>query len=209
MRVLLADDHPLVRAGIRALLDADPNTTVVGEFGDGQAALAAIRELVPDIALVDIAMPAMSGIAVLQAIGPDHPTRIVMLSMYDNDEYVFEAIRLGAAGYLVKDSAVEELALALIAVKNGDKYFSPRVSSKLARAALGASRFPVPFLTARQSEVLRLVGLGQSSKEIARTLGLSTKTVETHRAQIMERLNIRDLAGLVRYAIRVGLITSE
>lgn len=208
MRVLLADDHRLIRAGLRALLDARPDVEVLGEYDDGHTAEAAIRRDLPDIALIDIAMPGISGLALLHAIGPAHPTRIVLLSMYDNDEYVLEAIRSGAAGYLVKDSAVEELGLALAAVQSGETYFSPRVSSKLARALAGGAG-PTAALTPRQTEVLRLVALGQSSKEIARALDLSLKTVETHRAQMMDRLDIHDLAGLVRYAVRVGLITNE
>ncbi len=209
MRILLADDHQIVRAGLRLLLDAMPGVDVVAEVDDGAAAVAAIREHLPDIALLDIAMPAMSGLGVLHAIGPAHPTRIVLLSMYDNDEYVLAAIRGGAAGYLLKHSAVSELSLALAAVHQGETYFSPRVSSKIARAMIGGADKSTATLTPRQTEVLRLVAQGQSSKEIARTLDLSLKTVETHRTQLMKRLEIRDLAGLVRYALRVGLITNE
>lgn len=210
MRVLLADDHLLVRAGLRSLLDAMPDVEVVAEVDDGTAAVAAIRQHLPDIALLDIAMPGMTGLAVLHDIGPEHPTRIVLLSMYDNDEYVLAAIRSGAAGYLLKHSAVGELSLALDAVQLGETYFSPRVSSKIARAfAGGADKSGAASLTPRQTEVLRLVVQGQSSKEIARTLDLSLKTVETHRAQLMDRLDIHDLAGLVRYALRVGLIANE
>jgi DNA-binding NarL/FixJ family response regulator len=209
MRVLLADDHLLVRAGLRALLDAMPDVEVVAEVGDGEAAVVAIRELVPDVALVDIAMPGMTGLAVLHDIGPAYPTRILLLSMYDNDEYVLAAIHGGAAGYLLKHSAVGELSLALAAVHQGETYFSPRVSSKIARALVGGADPAGAGLTPRQTEVLRLVALGQSSKEIARTLDLSLKTVETHRAQLMDRLDIHDLASLVRYALRVGLISNE
>lgn len=209
MRVLLAEDHLLVRAGLRALLDAIPEVEVVAEVDDGAAAVAAIREHVPDVALVDIAMPGMTGLAVLHEIGPAHPTRILLLSMYDNDEYVLAAIHGGAAGYLLKHSAVSELSFALAAVHEGETYFSPRVSSKIARAITGGTDAVGAALTPRQTEVLRLVALGLSSKEIARDLDLSLKTVETHRAQLMERLDIRDVAGLVRYALRVGLISNE
>lgn len=209
MRVLLADDHLLVRAGLRALLDAMPDVEVVAEVGDGEAAVVAIRALVPDVALVDIAMPGMTGLAVLHDIGPAYPTRILLLSMYDNDEYVLAAIHGGAAGYLLKHSAVGELSLALAAVHQGETYFSPRVSSKIARALVGGADPAGAGLTPRQTEVLRLVALGQSSKEIARMLDLSLKTVETHRAQLMDRLDIHDLASLVRYALRVGLISNE
>jgi DNA-binding NarL/FixJ family response regulator len=208
MRVLLADDHRLVRAGLRALLDATPDIEVVAEATDGEEAMSLIRQLQPDVALLDIAMPKLSGLAVLhQVTAAGLRTRVLLLSMYDNDEYVAEAIRAGAAGYLVKDAAVEELGLALQALERGDVYLSPAISRKLAQA-FSAGRAS-PGLTGRQTEILRLIAQGNSSKEIARELGLSIKTVETHRTQIMDRLDIRDLAGLVRYAIRSGLIGAD
>ncbi len=210
MRILLADDHKLVRAGLRMLLDAMPDVEVVAEVGDGVQALRLTLELQPDVALLDIAMPELSGLLVLhRVVEAKLKTRVLLLSMYENDEYVMEAVRAGAAGYIVKDAAVEELALALAAVARGDTYLSPSISRKLAQAFNSGEAGAANVLTARQTEVLRLVALGRSSKEIARELELSIKTVETHRAQIMARLDIREVAGLVRYAIRSGLIAAN
>jgi DNA-binding NarL/FixJ family response regulator len=208
MKVLLADDHRLVRAGLRALLDTTPGIEVVAEATDGEEAWRLIQEFKPDAALLDIAMPKSSGLAVLQQVAAAKlPTRVLLLSMYDNDEYVAEAVRAGASGYLIKDAAVEELGLALEALRRGDVYLSPSISRKLAQAFSGGRSSP--GLTARQTQVLRLIALGNSSKEIARELDLSIKTVETHRTQIMDRLEIRDLAGLVRYAVRSGLVDAD
>jgi len=208
MRVLLADDHSLVRAGLRALLNEIPNVDVIAEASDGVQAVQLTRQLRPDIALLDISMPNLSGLAALRQLSGAAPaTRVLLLSMHDDDAYVTEAIHAGAAGYLIKDCAVEELALALHAVARGDCYLSPSVSRKLAQAFKNGGG-SAPVLTPRQIEILRQVAQGASSKEIARALGLSIKTVETHRAQIMERLGIRDVAGLVRYAVRSGLITA-
>ncbi len=211
IRVLLADDHQLVRAGLRLLLAEMKPFEVVAEAGDGLEALRMIELHAPDIALLDVSMPGMSGLAALREVRAKHPqTKVLVLSMYDNQEYVTDAIQSGAAGYLLKDCAVDELARALAAVARGETYLSPSVSRQLARAIAnpggGVADSP---LTPRQEEILRLVAGGRSSKEIAQQLGLSVKTVETHRAQIMDRLAIRDLAGLVRYAVRSGLISSE
>jgi DNA-binding NarL/FixJ family response regulator len=208
MRVLLADDHRLVRAGLRALLDEMPDIDVVAEASDGVQAVLLAGQHQPDIALLDISMPKLGGLAALRQLSGAAPaTRVVMLSMHDDEAHVTEAIRAGAAGYLIKDCAVEELALALHAVARGDCYLSPSVSRQLAQAFKNGAT-AVPVLTGRQTDILRQVARGASSKEIARALSLSIKTIESHRAQIMERLGIRDVAGLVRYAVRSGLITA-
>ncbi len=211
IRVVLADDHQLVRAGLRLLLAGMNQFEVVAEAGDGSEALRLIALHNPSIALLDVSMPGMGGLEALREVRATHPhTKVLLLSMYDNQEYVTDAIQSGAAGYLLKDCAVDELARALAAVARGEIYLSPSVSHQLARAIThpggGVAGSP---LTPRQQEILRLVAGGGSSKEIAQQLGLSVKTVETHRAQIMDRLAIRDLAGLVRYAVRSGLISSE
>lgn len=213
LRVLLADDHHLVRAGLRALLEATPGVSVVAEVGDGAEAVRLTLALVPDIALLDIAMPGLGGLAALRRIKESGvATKVLLLSMYDNEEYVIEAVQSGAAGYIVKDAAVDELARALHAVARGDLYLSPPISRKLVQAFNQGTALAAPakqLLTPRQTEVLGLVALGRSSKLIARDLGLSVKTVETHRAKIMERLDLHDLAALVRYAVRNGLAPKD
>ncbi len=204
--LVLADDHPLVRAGLKTLIESIDHIEVIGEAGDGQLALDLVRDLKPDILLADIGMPRLNGLAVLREVrAACLPVKVLLLTMHDNDEYVAEAVRLGASGYLVKNSALEELSLALKALQDGDIYLSPSVVRKLTQAVQGERT----TLTPRQTDVLRLIARGHSSKEVARTLGVSLKTVETHRSQIMDRLGIRDLAGLVRYAGRIGLITFD
>lgn len=212
IRVLLADDHNLVRAGLRALLEGLPDVQVVAEARDGLEAVRLAVALKPSIALLDISMPGLTGLEALREIRSRSPsTKVVLLSMYDTKEYVTDAIQSGAAGYLIKDAAVDELALALAAVERGDLYLSPSVSRTLAQAYVTRAEpsAEAATLTARQTEVLCLVAKGLTSKEVARDLNLSIKTVETHRAQIMERLGIHDLAGLVRYAIRNSLISDD
>ncbi len=211
LRLLLADDHTLVRAGLRALLDGMDGVTVVAEADNGEQAVALAQALAPDVALLDITMPSLNGLQATERIlAQSPPPRVVILSMHAAEEYVNRALALGVSGYLLKDAATLELQAALEAVSAGQTYLSPRITSQLLESRLktgeGGAR---PGLTARQLEVLRLLALGKSVKEIAYDLQLSAKTVETYRAQIMERLDLHDLASLVRYAIRTGLISAD
>jgi len=206
IRVVLADDHSLVRAGIRALLQAMPGVEVVGEAADGDAALELVRECLPDVVLMDIAMKGTNGLEATARLREMLPSvRVIILSMHATEDYVDQAMRSGASAYMLKDSATLELELALAAVMRGDIYLSPSVSNHVVAGYLAAKRTQENPLTPRQTEILRMLATSASVKEIAFQLKLSVKTVETHRAQIMDRLDIHDLAGLVRYAIRAGL----
>ena len=212
IRVLLADDHSLVRAGIRSLLGAMAEVEVVGEASSGEEALALAARARPDVVLMDIAMKGMTGLEAATALRERLPeVRVVILSMHSGEEYVLQALRAGAAGYLLKDAATGELELALRSVMRGESWFSPAVSRQVVEGYVQrvGGEAAADVLTARQREVLRLVAGGKSTKEIAYDLNLSVKTVETHRAQIMERLGIRDVAGLVRYALRTGLVPPD
>jgi DNA-binding NarL/FixJ family response regulator len=217
MRVFLADDHTLVRKGIVALVSAIPGVEIVGEAADGQQALALILETRPDIALVDVSMPGLNGLDLAARVAREVPqTRMAILSMHGTPAHVAQALRAGVRGYVLKDAVAEELPLMLNAVMRGETYLSPAISKHVVDGFLGrggapsASEGPAPdVLTPRQREILQLVAEGQSTKDVARILDLSVKTVEAHRGQIMERLEIHDLAGLVRYAIRTGLVSPE
>jgi DNA-binding NarL/FixJ family response regulator len=212
IRVLLADDHVLVRAGIRGLLERLPDIEVVGEAGDGHEALQLVESLRPDILLLDVGMPGLNGLEVAVRLGANRSARVIVLSMHTSEEYVLRALRAGCAGYLLKASAISELEIAVRAVARGETYLSPQVSKHVVDdyvSRSGGAADPLDALSPRQREVLQLAAEGHSSKEIAQRLGLSVRTVETHRAQIMERLDVHDLAGLVRFAVRVGLVSPE
>ena len=213
VRVLLADDHALVRAGIRALLEGLEGVAVVAEAGNGGEVLELARKHRPDVVLLDISMPGIGGLEASAQLKQELPeVRVVMLSMHANEEYVLQALRAGAVGYMLKDSATAELELALQAVMQGETYLSPPISRQVVEGyvqRVGAEQPAADHLTPRQRQVLQLIAEGLSTKEIAYRLELSVKTVETHRAQLMERLQIRDIAGLVKYAIRNGLVSSE
>ena len=212
IRVLLADDHTLVRAGIRSLAERIPGVQVVGEAGNGREALDLIRSQRPDLVVMDITMASLNGLEAAARVSKEYPAvKIIILSMHANEEYVLQALRAGAVGYLLKDAATTELDIALQAVARGETYLSPAISKQVIGNFLrrGGDPDPLAQLTPRQREILQLIAEGKSTKEIAFTLHLSVKTVETHRAQLMERLEIRDVPGLVRYAMRTGLISSE
>ncbi len=213
IRLLLADDHHLVRTGMRAMLQSLPDIEVVGETGDGREAIELVRTHTPNIVLMDIAMPGLNGLDATTRIVKEFPhTRVLILSMHADEEYVRQALRAGAAGYLLKNAAPAELELAIRAVMRGEAWLSPAISRVVVEDYLGAradDTGPLTQLTPRQREILQLVAEGKTTKQIAAALAVSIKTVETHRAQLMERLGIHDVAGLVRFAIRHGLVRSD
>jgi DNA-binding NarL/FixJ family response regulator len=211
IRVLLADDHELVRAGIRALLEKIENIEVVGEVGDGHEVLEFLGRDEPDVLLLDISMPRLNGMETLSRITREFPSvQVIVLSVHQNSEYVWQAVNAGAAGYLLKRASASELARAIATIRHGRFYLCSELSP-LARQlpTLCASDLPtkpLEGLTDRQREILQLIAEGETTKGIALLLKISCKTVEYHRAQLMERLNIFDLAGLVRFAMRTGVV---
>lgn len=213
LRVILADDHTLVRAGLRSLVEQLKDVTVVAEASNGHEVLSLASAHHPDVVLMDITMPGMNGFEAALRLRKDHPqVKIIILSMHASEEYVLQALRAGASGYLVKDSAPLELGLALQAVARGETYLSPPISRQVVDhyvQRVGQGNQPLAHLTGRQREILQLIAEGGSTKEIARKLNVSVKTVETHRAQLMERLDIHDVAGLVRFAVRHGLVGTD
>lgn len=212
LRVILVDDHALVRAGICAILRELDDVEVVAETGDGRVALELIAEKAPDVALVDISMPGLNGLEVTARVPKDSPTRVLIVSMHCDDESIRRALLAGAAGYLVKSSDRAEFELALRAVARGDTWLSPALStnvvSLIREGSRGAPGGPFELLTSRQREVLQLIAEGLSTKQISSRLGVGVKTVEAHRNELMERLGIHGVAGLVRYAIRMGLVSA-
>jgi DNA-binding NarL/FixJ family response regulator len=202
-----------VRAGVRALLEKIPNVEVVGEAGTGREALEFVRSKLPNIVLMDVAMTELGGLEALPRITKDFPTvKVIILSAHANEEYVIRALREGASGYMLKDSATAELELAIDSVIQGKIYLSPSISRAVIDDYLqrvGGPVSPLEQLTPRQREILQLLAEGKNTKEVAYDLGVSVKTVESHRLQLMERLNIHDIPGLVRYAVRSGLVSAE
>ncbi|MQY07820.1 response regulator [Actinomadura macrotermitis] len=209
-RILLADDHALVRRGVRLILDAEPDLRVVAEAGDGAEAIALLEHAEADLAVLDVAMPRLTGLQAARELSRRHPDlRILILTMYDNEQYLFEALKAGAAGYVLKSLADRDLIQACRAAMRGEPFLYPGAVTTLIRTYLGrahAGEEPGSVLTAREEEILKLVAEGHSSREIAATLVISVKTVERHRANILAKLGMKDRMELLRYAIRTGLI---
>jgi DNA-binding NarL/FixJ family response regulator len=212
-RVLLADDHALVRVGIRSLLEKIPSVQVVAEAGDGREAIALVKKHRPTVVLMDITMPELNGLEAVARITKDFPgVKVIILSMHVNETYVRQAFRAGASGYLLKEGTLAEMELAIEAVRSGGTFLSPRISKRVVESYFEGDDdddFPLKHLTPRQREILQLIAEGKSTKEIAFLLNLSVKTVEAHRAQLMARLDIHDVPGLVRHAMQVGLVPPE
>jgi DNA-binding NarL/FixJ family response regulator len=204
VRIVLADDHDLVRSGIKALLSMVDGVQVIAEARDGQELVALVDSLMPDVVMTDISMPGMDGITAIAQIHAKHPqVRLLVLSMYDTVDFVKRAVANGACGYLMKDAPPFELEQSVRSVMATGSYFSPSIAQRL----LQPSEPTVDDeLTHRQVEILRLIAQGRASKEIAYELGLSPKTVDVHRARIMERLHLNDIASLTLYAVRKGLV---
>jgi DNA-binding NarL/FixJ family response regulator len=213
IRVLLVDDHTLVRAGIRSLLEKMPGVEVMGEASNGREALEFVRLQLPNLVLMDIAMRDLGGLEALPRIRKSFPAvKVVILSAHANEEYVIRALRSGASGYMLKDAAAVELELVIKSVAHGKTYLSPSISRPIIDSYLqrvGGESSPLDQLTTRQREIVQLIAEGKNTKEIASMLKISVKTVEAHRLQLMARLDIHDVPGLVRYAIRSGLVSSE
>jgi len=213
IRVVLADDHRMMREGLRALLRSLNNVEVVAEAGDAREALTAVKNHQPDILVTDIGMKGLNGLETTARVTKEYPhVRVIILSIHGQEEYIWQALRAGAAGYVLKDSDTSELELAITSVARGEMYLTPAVSKRVIENYL---RSPdgctdsSDTLTPRHREILQLIAEGNTTKKIATILNLSVKTIETHRTQLMERLDIHEVAGLVRYAIRHHLVDSE
>lgn len=215
VRVLVADDHTVVREGIRHVLSASPEFEVVAEAADGDEALALAEELAPDVIVLDITMPGKNGLEVTAELRRRHPEiRILILSMHDHAEYVMEAVRLGAHGYVLKDSGPAELRAAVLAVQGGGGFFSPPIAQRLSAALRGdetpaGPRAALESLTGRERDVLLGVAAGRTNKQIAAELGISHRTVESHRESLMKKLELRSVAELTRFALEAGLLGRE
>lgn len=215
IKVFLADDHAVVRDGLRYLLETEKNISVIGAAADGRETVRQVKKIRPDVVIMDIAMPELNGIEATQQIcETDLGTRVVILSMYASKEHIFRALQAGAQGYLLKESAGQEVAKAVRTVHAGGRYLSQRITETViddyvyqAQASSGDS--PLDRLSSREREILQLVVEGKSSVEIAETLFLSPKTVETYRSRLMQKLGVKDLPSLVKFAIRHGVTTLD
>jgi len=215
IRIMLVDDHAIVRQGIRVLVEAEPDITVVGEAGNGRQAVQLMLKLRPDVVVLDLAMPQLNGVEATRQIMKEDPTaKVLVLSSYSDNEYVRQVTDAGATGYLVKQTAADDLIKAVREADKGNAYFSPSICRWLVENYRGKKKRGEPpvkrseKLTVREAEVLQLVAEGQPNKMIASELGISIKTVDKHRQLMMCKLNIHDIAGLTRYAIAKGIITS-
>ncbi|MFD9051818.1 response regulator [Streptomyces zaomyceticus] len=211
IRILLADDHRLVRRGVRLILDAEPDLAVVAEAGDGSEALEAARTHRPDLAILDIAMPRMTGLQAARELARTQPgIRLLMLTMYDNEQYFFEALSAGASGYVLKSVADRDLVEACRATMRGEPFLHPGAVNALIRNYIDRARHGEPLperaITDREEEILKLVAEGHTSQQIADTLVISVRTVERHRANLLQKLGLKDRLELTRYAIRAGLV---
>ncbi|HVB59741.1 MAG: response regulator transcription factor [Ktedonobacteraceae bacterium] len=212
IRILLADDHTILRAGLRMMLNAQPDMEVIGEAQDGKQAINATMHLQPDIVLMDITMPDMGGIEATRQIKKIAPeVKVLVLTMHENDEYVFQALRAGASGYILKEAADTELITALHVLRSGQFYLSPSAQSVivgdyLQRVHTGEEKDSYNNLTEREKEILKLVAEGYTNNQIAERLVISPKTVDTHRTHVMDKLNLHSRAELVKYAMRRGLL---
>jgi len=210
IQVLLADDHKLVRAGIRSLLARLPDVEVIAEASDGREAIRLVEKNEPQIVLMDLAMPELNGLEATQHLTRTFPkVRVIILSIYADEEHVYQALCAGAAGYLLKGAATEELELAIRSVARGETYLSPPVSKPVIMEYIrrtNTGRNLRERLSPRQTQILKLIAEGKTTKQVALELAISVKTVETHRSALMMRVGVRDVAGLVRYAVRIGLV---
>jgi len=213
VRILLADDHTVMRAGLRALLERQPNLEVVGEAEDGRQSVQLASSHVPDVVVMDIAMPNLNGVEATRRMVSKHPAiSVVILSMYSDESYVMRALEAGARAYLLKDSAVTDLIRAIEAVSQGKSFFSPKISRILAEEYVRALKQKgvadsYELLTTREREILQLLAEGKTNKEVATSLNISVYTAETHRGNILQKLNLHSSAELVLYAVRKGIIS--
>src|SRR5512135_1222331 len=215
IRIIVADDHTIVREGVRLLLDAQADMEVVGEAADGQQALTQVRKLKPDVALIDISMPVLNGLEATRAIKSEYAqVHVIVLTMYESDEYFFQVLDAGASGYVLKKAASADLAAAIRSVHAGDVFLYPSVARRLvsdylSRVKSGEEQTSYDGLTPREREVLKLIAEGYTNQVIAEKLVISPSTVQTHRTRIMQRLNLHSRAELIQYAVRKGLLTAS